>query len=72
MKYLLHSLGILLVTPLVVIGIWNLRNTVSTVEPTPLVADFSGDLLAASDADMLAYGYANGVTGKLADVADSV
>ena len=53
-------------------GTWHLSHTQSISEPSGIKSGFQGRLLAASDADMIATAYANGVLNKVSGIEDSL
>ncbi len=73
MTKLISILGGIIALPFLSLGGWHIATAPGQLSPEePISANFKGRLLAASDADMIAYGYANGITDKLAGIEDSL
>ncbi|MEM6632029.1 MAG: hypothetical protein AAF694_20300 [Bacteroidota bacterium] len=69
----LGKIGTLIVGVMVLLtGIWHALSAQSLVEPQPISSTFSGSILAASDADMIATAYANGVLNKVEGIEDTL
>jgi len=66
------SFGSIFFTCISALGIWHLSTTSSLAQSDTIKPDFSGSILAASDADMIATAYANGTINKVQGIEDSL
>ena len=66
------SLGSIFLLSLCALGIWHLSTPNAIAQSENLNSDFSGSILAISDADMIATAYANGKINKVKGIEDSL
>ena len=69
---MLKSISLLIICLVLALGFWHLFSQLDTVESQSVPSNFKGALLAASDADMLATAYADGILNKVAGIEDSL